>query len=66
MAYAVKPPNMFMARFDLELSAGGTGTPCNFNYYNDSNLGTSFNGYNLSFNDTSIILTYDGGSALRT
>ena len=66
VAYAVKPPNMFMAQFDLELSAGGTGTPCNFNYYNDSNLGTSFNGYNLSFNDTSIILTYDGGSALHT
>jgi hypothetical protein len=66
VAYAVKPPNMFMAQFDLELAAGGTGLPCNFNYYNDSNLGTSFNGYNLSFNDTSIILTYDGGSALHT
>src|SRR6056300_1148669 len=62
-AWGLKLPNAWVSEFDAYWASGASGN-IDFNIYNNTSSGT--NGYVISMDDTTITVTYDGGSALKT
>jgi hypothetical protein len=62
-AWGLKLPNAWVSEFDAYWDSGASGN-IDFNIYNNTTSGT--NGYVISMDDTTITVTYDGGSALET
>src|SRR6056300_1190427 len=62
-AWGLKLPNAWVSEFDAYWDSGASGN-IDFNIYNNTTSGT--NGYVISMDDTTITVTYDGGSALKT
>jgi hypothetical protein len=62
-AWGLKLPNAWVSEFDAYWASGASGN-IDFNIYNNTTSGT--NGYVISMDDTTITVTYDGGSALKT
>jgi hypothetical protein len=62
-AWGLKLPNAWVSEFDAYWASGASGN-IDFNIYNNTTSGT--NGYVISMDDTTITVTYDGGSALET
>src|SRR6056300_772813 len=62
-AWGLKLPNAWISEFDAYWDSGASGN-IDFNIYNNTTSGT--NGYTISMDDTTITVTYDGGSALKT
>jgi hypothetical protein len=59
--WALKLPNAWAGVFDIKTT--GAGKYAEFNFYNEG-ASSNAQGYNLTFNDTTVELRYDGGSAL--
>jgi hypothetical protein len=62
-AWGLKLPNAWISEFEAYWASGASGN-IDFNIYNNTTSGT--NGYVISMDDTTITVTYDGGSALET
>src|SRR6056300_754987 len=62
-AWGLKLPNAWISEFEAYWASGASGN-IDFNIYNNTTSGT--NGYTISMDDTTITVTYDGGSALKT
>jgi hypothetical protein len=62
-AWGLKLPNAWVSEFEAYWASGASGN-IDFNIYNNTTSGT--NGYVISMDDTTITVTYDGGSALET